>query len=441
LGYFPGAVSYDIARQTNQALGFETLSQFHPALHTLYLRLCMHLGGENGWLIIYSLSQMVMMSATFAYATMFLAKMKVKNWIVLTAFVFFAICPVNALFSFATAKDVPAALAFIMFTIFLIKLIVAPKKFFGSIPEIIGLIGFGVLACLLRNNMIYVMILFLPIILFVLGRKYIKFVLLSMGLIIVLTYAITGPLYKSVGIEPGDSREILSLPMQQIANAVINNEEKITPSELEQVRTYIYDPNLSEIYNPRFADPVKDKFKTDAFEKDKLGFIKLWGQLFVEYPGDYVNAFLSLNLPYWYVDTPFPDKFSGREYIETTSPNYRQDIVRPTTFVPLFDFYEGIAEFRSIEDIPVLSKFLSMSLPIWMLYFSAVILIFRKKNRLVLVFAPAALLWFTYLAGPVSNFRYVFPLFVLYPILLALLFSRKSKKASNVELGKNENDK
>jgi hypothetical protein len=364
-----------------------------------------------------------MMAATFAYVTMFLAKIKVKNWIVLSAFIFFALCPVNAIFSFTTTKDITATLALLLFAIFLIKLMFNPQKFFHSIPEIAGLIGFGVLSCLLRNNMIYAMILFLPIIVFVMGRRHVKFVLIYFGLMVALVWAITGPFYSALGIIPGRSKEALSVPMQQIANAVVNNDDKITVEERAQIGKYIDSENIKSIYNPRFSDPIKDTFQEQEFDKNSIGFFNIWGELFEKYPGDYIDAFLSLNLPYWYIDAPFPDRFAQREYIETSTPHL-PDIVRPKIFAPWHDFIDSIAEFRSVINTPLLSNLFSMSLPIWILYFSAVILMFKKKSRLISVFTPAALLWVTYMAGPVSNMRYVFPLFVLYPVLLALVFLR-----------------
>jgi hypothetical protein len=240
---------------------------------------------------------------------------------------------------------------------------------------------------------------------------------------VALVWAITGPFYSALGIIPGRSKEALSVPMQQIANAVVNNDDKITVEERAQIGKYIDSENIKSIYNPRFSDPIKDTFQEQEFDKNSIGFFNIWGELFEKYPGDYIDAFLSLNLPYWYIDAPFPDRFAQREYIETSTPHL-PDIVRPKIFAPWHDFIDSIAEFRSVINTPLLSNLFSMSLPIWILYFSAVILTFKKKSRLISVFTPAALLWVTYMAGPVSNMRYVFPLFVLYPVLLALVFLR-----------------
>ena len=40
ISYYPGIFSYDMKRQTREALGLLPLSNFHPVLHTLFLKLC-----------------------------------------------------------------------------------------------------------------------------------------------------------------------------------------------------------------------------------------------------------------------------------------------------------------------------------------------------------------------------------------------------------------
>jgi hypothetical protein len=422
IAYFPGTAAYDAFKQTLEAVGLSPITQFNSVPHTLYLRLCWNIGGINNWIIVYSLSQMLMMAATFAYTTMFLAKSKVQNWIILTAFLFFAICPVNAIFSFSTTKDVTEALVFLIFTIQIIKLCQNPKKFFSSLVNIVAIVFFAVAACLLRNNLIYVIILFAPIIIILFRRNCFKNMIEIFLLIIILIFAITGPVYSAFGIGKGQSQEALSVPIQQIANAAKNNSENLTQQERALLEKYYVTTAVFNNYNPRIADPIKNNFLTYEFDNDKTDFLKLWVKLGLKYPGDYVNSFLSLNLPFWYIDTPYPDKYSKRDYIETSSVFIYAGAEEKANN-PVYNFYESIAKYTLVNKIPVLSILLSMNLPIWMLFFSAVILIFKRKSRLIIIFTPAILLWLTYMAGPVSNMRYIYPIFVLYPILLALVFS------------------
>ena len=62
----------------------------------------------------------------------------------------------------------------------------------------------------------------------------------------------------------------------------------------------------------------------------------------------------------------------------------------------------------------------------FLLYSSA----FPPRKRCALVVLLPLLFWASFLIGPVSNMRYVFPLFSLYPILLctALLPKRMFEK-------------
>ena len=40
----------------------------------------------------------------------------------------------------------------------------------------------------------------------------------------------------------------------------------------------------------------------------------------------------------------------------------------------------------------------------------------RGKGKCAVPFLPVMLLWMTYLLGPVSNFRYIYPMVILYPL-------------------------
>lgn len=49
-----------------------------------------------------------------------------------------------------------------------------------------------------------------------------------------------------------------------------------------------------------------------------------------------------------------------------------------------------------------------------------VLLVFRKRKWIAGVL-PSVLLWGTYLGGPLCNFRYIYPLVLMYPFYMALI--------------------
>lgn len=104
----------------------------------------------------------------------------------------------------------------------------------------------------------------------------------------------------------------------------------------------------------------KTNFNTQAFHENKEEFISLWYKLFKKYPGEYAQAFLSLNLPYWY-----PKMNSVREYIETD--NYSQDypVIRKNLLPSVYHWYEEVSENRAKwMTLPGVRQLYSIGMPV-----------------------------------------------------------------------------
>ncbi len=430
LAYYPGIFAYDIELQTMEALGDMAYSRFHPPLHTFLWDLC--LSAEQGVglnaLVIYSLIQMCLFATAFTYVLHFMIKKNCSNLLILGSFTFFALNPVIALFSFIPVKDAMLAVTFVLFCVELGFFADKPAEYSKNIPANIRLILFGLLCCLLRNNVVYALVPTFVCIFFLMKKQW-KQILLWFGCILLGYLLVNGPLYSALGIEKGNSREMLSVPMQQIAYVTVYHENTLSAEEIAQINKYIPTENLSAIYNPRFADPVKNTFITEAFHESPSAFIQLWWQLFLKYPEDYVVAFLNLHIPYWYPDANSVDMFSQRAYIETTVPDMPQTdyvVVRDSKLPALYAQYEKIASFERFKTLPVVSNLFSISLPIWFVLLGITILTIKKEKQEIVVFLPSLFLWCTFMLGPVSNLRYLLPIIVLYPLFIVLIL--KSKK-------------
>ncbi len=431
LTYYPGIFAYDIELQTMEALGDVAYSRFHPPLHTFLWDLC--LSAEQGIglnaLVIYSLVQMCLFATAFTYVLYFMIKKNSSNLLILGSFVFFAFNPVIALFSFIPVKDAMLAVTFVVFCVELGFFADSPATYSKNIPANIKLVLFGLLCCLLRNNVVYALVPTFICIFFLMKKQW-KRILLWLGCILLGYLLINGPFYSALGIEKGNSREMLSVPMQQIAYVVVCNEAALSTEEVAQINEYIPTENLSALYNPRFADPVKNTFITEAFNESPSDFIKLWWQLFLKYPEDYLVAFLNLHIPYWYPDANSVDMFSQRAYIETTVPDMPQTdyvVVRDSKLPALYAQYEKVASFERFKTLPVISNLFSISLPIWFVLLGISILGAKKERSRIVLFLPSLFLWCSFLLGPVSNLRYLLPIVVLYP-LFTFFILKKNKE-------------
>lgn len=419
LAYFPGCMSYDSWYITLQALGIIGFDNHHPFLHTLvwsiFARMDEWLGIDQIGIILYTALQLIVMTAIYAYVSIVLGR-RVEGRGKVIAFLYYALNPVFHIFTIVLTKDVYFSGCFLLLNITLIDYIeneLSGKEDKACQRKIMVL---TLLCCLLRNNMIYVIIVF-GIILFLVFKKNVikcRGILAAVGLFFLITKIV----YPSIGVAEGSVKEMLSVPLSQIAAVYNSDTSRLRESDRELVKKYIPDV---ESYNKFFADPIKTNFNEQAFKEEKGEFLTLWWDLFTEYPAEYIKAFLSLNLPFWY-----PPMDSVREYIETD--NYSQDypVERLNLLPAVYNYYEKISENQAgWMHWPVFRLLYSIGMPIWILLFFLFWFVANKRKAMVLAMVPVILLWMTYLLGPVSSFRYIEPLLLTYPIWFVLGLRRK----------------
>ncbi len=424
LAYYPGVFAYDMYAQHPEAMGLVPLSKYHPPLHTLYWRLCLWLEDITplNALEFYSVSQMLILAFAFTQLLKFFIQKKFNNYVILFCLLFFAFNPVIAIFSFIPTKDA-------MYTAFCVLFVVELCRFLFDDStssrkwDIVRFTLVGVLCCLFRNNMIYAMVPSAVVMLFVTASKR-KATLFRFALVIVCFFLINYPFFDILGIENGNKRELLSVPIQQISYVVNYHYDEISPEDYQAICKYLPFEEIPELYNLRLADPIKNTFNTTYFEEDSATFFWVWGRLLLQYPKEYIVAFLNLNLPYWYPDACSIDAHAQRIYIETyiydeSASGYA--IQRDSKIPWLYNKYETVASYQLFMSRPLLATVFSISTPIWVLLLYVTICVYNKKYILI---APAILMigiWLTFLLGPVSNFRYMFPIITLYPLYFGIL--------------------
>jgi hypothetical protein len=423
LSYYPGVFSYDMPMQTMEAVqGIAYYTKFQPPLHTMIWAVCLHLDKIIGLeaITIYAIIQMLVLSFALAKLIEYFIHKKVNNVLILFSILFVMINPLVAIFSFIAVKDVCFAICFIMTNIYLSKLIANPEEFLSRKINYIYLLLGILFSSMFRNNAIYAFIV-VAIVYFVMFKMHRKRIAILFLLPIISYFLITNVVFSALGIQEGNSREMLSVPIQQISNVMATEHDDFSEELIEEVDRFIPYRTIN-YYNPRFADPVKLTFKSEEFNENKLDFIKLWWRLLKEYPDNYISAFLNLNIPYWYIDASVVDEHSNREYIETRNHISEEYEIELDSKMPgLYQIYERVA-YGGLDNIIGISYLFSLSLPIWVMLFTICVLIVRRHYRGILLVLPSAIYWCTFLLGPVSNLRYVFPMIILYPLYLVLIF-------------------
>lgn len=437
LAYYPGIYSYDIVGQNLQASGIIPYNKYHPPLHTYLWELCLKFSDSIQMqpLTLYALVQMVIVSAFFSAFLMYFLKKNIKFFI--GSAIYFIFNPIFAIISLIPTKDILFSV-FFCGTILLLYESLCNAELLLNKYKILGFIILIVLSCLFRNNAIYAFIVCIPFMALFL-KKNKKIIIKIFCYSIAICFIINGPIMKMIGVEEGNNREKLSVPMQQISLVVVENYEKINNEEIKEINKYLEYESIKKLYNPRFADPIKYTFKTDYYNKNKVSFLKLWIRLAIKYPKDYIIAFLNLNIPYWYIEADSIDKYSNRAYIETyiaNDDNYK--IERNSKLPKLYNFYENVASYSFFSKIPIVSNVFSIATPIWIMLFCLICLILKRKYRYLLSLLIPVLLWATYLLGPVSNFRYILPFIMMYPFLMYLILGKNDEANVNDKVEKDQ---
>ena len=433
MAYFPGILGYDSEWQTLQAFGLLPLSNHHPVLHTLIWNFFIALewfGVPHPYgLLIYCIVQILILSGVCGYVVSTEVKEGCKWPVPVITMLFYALYPAFSVFSVEMTKDVLFACVVVRLFLRLmatgtytsdsedeeIKKQVAKKEKLN----ICGIAFLTVLGCLLRNNFLPAAFALVIVLFFMRkknGMKSVMFAVLGGALI---ATAVMKVVYPMCGVEKTESHEMLSVPINQIASVTVSRYSELTVAEKFIVESYM-EPGR---YNPRLADSVKFTFNDELYDSDKSAFWDLYMYMFWQYPEEFADAFLTQNVQLWYPGARMTDRYAARKYIETenvTVPVYV--ITGGCVFPEARGFYNMI--FEEIEHSgPVAGLPFSLSIPFYMIITAFYIAIKSKRSGYAAGVFLAFFIWGTYLLGPVSAFRYMYPFFLLIPAFLTPVFA------------------
>ncbi|MBQ6569221.1 MAG: hypothetical protein IJL87_03095, partial [Clostridia bacterium] len=297
---FPGVISYDSVRQIEMAQGNIPLSDHHPVLHTMIIKLFLKLGGGSP--ALYVVFQMLALSACFAFAANYVkSKAILPKWGIILTVCWFALNPLHAVFSINIQKDTLFAGAIVLLTVVLCEVSLTngnaleDKKWFSL------LIVSCILTVFLRNNGPYVVVLLLPV-LFVFYKKYRKQISEAFAVAIVLFLIVKIGVFGALDVQKGSFAESVGIPLQQISRVVYDGKE-LTDKQIETLEQFISVEEIKEKYVPDCVDPLKSDLYDggldhQALEQNKGQFFGLWFQLLLKYPGEYIKAYADETLGY-----------------------------------------------------------------------------------------------------------------------------------------------
>ncbi len=414
---YPGIMTPDSINQLEQILGVVPFSNHHPWVHTLVFGLFYRIGyalTKNMVIAVsvYTFFQMCLLAGSVAYFISTLRSHKIRPFVLLIIMAFYALIPYHAVFSVTVWKDIPFAAAVLLFSCAIFRLSIRNSVCAGNL--LVFMIS-GVMICLFRSNGWYAFLLALPFLLFGF-RKKAKAVYPPLFAALLLAVIVKYPVMNAFHVRQPDFIESVSIPMQQIT-AVICNDRYLSGEELALIEEVVDLTYIHDLYNPTFADNIKELVRAgnqDYLVAHKKEFLKLWIDLGLRYPGDYLTAYVHQTYGYWY-----PDSFYLVAEAEGVSATDLGVSHTPLIGGPLVIKAKEIAV-KLGSMVPIYGTLWSMGVACWVLLFSiSVTLIRRDFHRLICYLPGLSLLLSVLVATPVATeFRYVYFLVLCLPFYL-----------------------
>lgn len=428
LAFYPGLCAYDVSIQLEQIFT-NAYNDHHPLFHTLFMNGCLEVGQSvfgsyNAGMAICTLIQMLLLATAFAFVIYTLNKCGVSLFWQIAVEAWFVLNLFNGYMAVSITKDtIFTAMMLFMLCAFFLSL--REKKIANDILLILGSIG----VCLFRNNGKYAFLVFAVavIIAFIADKKRRKS-WLKMSIELVCAFAIATVLNKAAftvtNATPGDKREMLSVPIQQIGRVANLEREHLTEEELAFINGFILYEAYNR-YNPVISDPCKNFTNTSIVRYQSGLFVNMYLELFKRFPSDYINATLALiggyvsPLDETYRIMPVDGEIVTRNYIQHTWTAYGYDGIYENSMWPsLKTFLDNWAENDGFN-IPVLKIFFIPGIYLWI--FALIFANCVDKKRYEMLIPTIFILAFfgTLLLGPTMHLRYIYPCMVALPVFLA----------------------
>ena len=441
LAYYPGICAYDTPVQLEQIMS-EAYNTHHPIAHTLLIEWTLNLGKNlfgdiNTGVAIFIFIQMTILAYTMAGGIVFLFRRQVSERRLLLLLLLCMFYPFHKYMSISMTKDVFFTVFFLVQLLALQQCIDAGEKSPGRCDVIFFVCTVGMQ--LFRNNgryalLLLVAVLTLAVILDKKGRKRWRRLTINCFAALLVGTVVLKALSAGTHAVEGDKREMLSVPIQQLARCMIYHggvgvmpEDSNTMEEKDKalINEFLLGESY-KLYEPGISDPVKRHTNTYVVRFRTAEFVQTYFRLMFQYPGDFLNAVLALDAGYMYLGDESHarvnenEEFQGLGYVQTRWDGMTEDygLYKDSKWNDLHEKLEQWADENGYLKIPVIKYLLVPGILLWA-YLLLLLYRLAEKNYKGCVVLVLALGYFaTLFLGPVVQLRYVYPLMTAFPFLL-----------------------
>lgn len=433
LAYYPIVMSYDFHRQVNEAYnGWIWFNSYQPLIHTWLIWLFLQIGGALGsneaGMGLFTLFQMLVASAAMGYACTAVYRMVKRKWAVALAVLFYGIFPFCSVSMMIGTKDAIFSALFLTFTILLAErnLFHEKRKWIMEIPLFLT----AVMMMLFRYNALYAVAAFGVLsLVFAKGREKLRIFLLCALMTVGGKAAQEGLQYGLGTVIRGSDIEKYSLLLQQFARVGYLHGENMDPEMYALVDKYVSADSWQD-HMPALADASRAGVSfAEVWKPDMAQVVKDWFKVGLEYPNEYIDAFLCLTGGFWFPDDRTfcemqgwgNEERKGAIFTNNSSASDTYEGIRHISKFPwLEEKLEDIVTNNAFYDWPVISVLFKPAVYTLSLLLVTVALLYRKQKKQAYICLFPLAYFGTMLLGPTVQFRYVVPVMITVPLLAAL---------------------
>ena len=438
VAYFPGVYWYDTSWQLMEYYDPSVpFTDHHPFMMTyLYVGFA-HIGkalfnnaiyGLYLLVLVQSLLSTLAIACTVCYTGKYNTPWKCRFFIA----AFLTLFPIIPMMSMSLAKDTFNTPFFVFFSIAFCELWRTQGEILKSVSFNVFFILDVLAVSLTKKTGMYIIVLALLLLAcFVVKHWSCKIATIVLGSVPYLVVGIIVPTFilPALHIAPGESNEILAVPMQQVANVVHDHKDDLSAAEIDKIQqTYHMDiDQLQGAYCWYKADPIKGQ---ELSSKDVHALITTWMKQLVKHPGDMIAGWGGLSVAWFSFNVASGEERDLSMMLPiNNSKHHYQNIEQ---YIPWTDntkagnaigrFYADTLSATPIFNIIWQKAFWATILPCAIMF----LILRSKKNKLNLLMLnlPMFITMLVLFAGPISTHteatRYVLPMLYIIPLFLSL---------------------
>lgn len=446
VAYFPGVYWYDTSWQLMEYYDPSVpFTDHHPFMMTyLYVGFA-HIGkalfnnaiyGLYLLVLVQSLLSTLAIACTVCYTGKYNTPWKCRFFIA----AFLTLFPIIPMMSMSLAKDTFNTPFFVFFSIAFCELWRTQGEILKSVSFNVFFILDVLAVSLTKKTGMYIIVLaLLLLVCFVVKHWSCKIATIVLGSVPYLVVGIIVPTFilPALHIAPGESNEILAVPMQQVANVVHDHKDDLSAAEIDKIQqTYHMDiDQLQGAYCWYKADPIKGQ---ELSSKDVHALITTWMKQLVKHPGDMIAGWGGLSVAWFSFNVASGEERDLSMMLPiNNSKHHYQNIEQ---YIPWTDntkagnaigrFYADTLSATPIFNIIWQKAFWATILPCAIMF----LILRSKKNKLNLLMLnlPMFITMLVLFAGPISTHteatRYVLPMLYIIPLFLSLTLKHLSLK-------------